>query len=74
MTSLIQWNEFEQTLGDGEGQGNLVGYSPWDRKESTTTEQLNNRNRHCPKTRPLRISGLQFSEKPAAHQTVLQTS
>ena len=26
---------------DGEGQGSLVCCSPWDRKESDTTEQLN---------------------------------
>ena len=32
---------FEQTLGDGEGQGNLVCYSPGDCKESDMTEQLN---------------------------------
>ena len=25
---------FEQTVGDREGQGNLVGYSPWGPKES----------------------------------------
>ena len=29
-------------LGDGEGQGSLVCYSPWGHKESDTTEQLNN--------------------------------
>ena len=34
--------EFEQTLGDGEGQGSLVGYSPWGHKESDITERLNN--------------------------------
>ena len=27
--SLTQWHEFEQTLGDSEGQGSLVCYSPW---------------------------------------------
>ena len=33
-------HEFEQTLGDSEGQGSLVGCSPWGCKESdTTTEQ-----------------------------------
>ena len=31
-------HEFEQTLGDGEGQGSLVCCSPWSRKESDTTE------------------------------------
>ena len=29
---------FEEALGDGEGQGNLVCCSPWGRKESDTTE------------------------------------
>ena len=29
--------EFEQTLGDGEGQGSLVCCSPWGRKESDMT-------------------------------------
>ena len=33
--------EFEQTLGDGEGQGSLAYYSPWGRKESDMTERLN---------------------------------
>ena len=27
--------EFEQTLGDGEGQGRLVCYSPWVTKSQT---------------------------------------
>ena len=36
--------EFEQTLGDGEGQGSLVCWSPWGHKESDMTEQLNNNN------------------------------
>ena len=35
--------EFEQTQGDGEGQGGLACCSPWGRKESDTTEQLNNK-------------------------------
>ena len=35
---------FEQTPGDGEGQGSLVCCSPWGRKESDTTEQLDNTN------------------------------
>ena len=32
--------ESEQVPGDGEGQGSLVGYSPWGRKVSDTTERL----------------------------------
>ena len=34
--------EFQQTLGDTEGQGSLVSCSPWGCKESDTIEQLNN--------------------------------
>ena len=37
-------HEFEQTLGDSEGQGNLVCCSPWGRRESDMTERLNNSN------------------------------
>ena len=36
-------HEFEQTLGDSEGQGSLVCCSPWGCKESDMTEQLNNK-------------------------------
>ena len=35
---------FEQTLGDGEGQGSLACCSPWDHKQLDTTERLNNNN------------------------------
>ena len=35
---------FEQTPGDGEGQEGLGCCSPWGRKESDTTEQLNDNN------------------------------
>ena len=35
-------HELEQTLGDSEGQGSLVGCSPWGRKEPDMTKQLNN--------------------------------
>ena len=37
--------EFEQVLGDGEGQGSLACRSPWGHKESDTTEWLTNNNR-----------------------------
>ena len=39
-------HEFEQTLGDSEGQGSLMFCSPWGCKELDTTEWLNN-NRNC---------------------------
>ena len=48
---LVGWHhrlnghEFEQTLGDDEGQGSLACCSPWGQKESDTTERLNNNKR-----------------------------
>ena len=38
----LNGHEFEQTPGDSEGQGSLAYWSPWSRKESDTTERLNN--------------------------------
>ena len=44
---MVEWHhqlnghEFEQALGDGEGQGSLVCCSPWGRKELNTSERLN---------------------------------
>ena len=34
-------DEFEQSTDNGEGQGSLACCSPWGRKESDMTEQLN---------------------------------
>ena len=34
----LNGHEFEWTLGIGNGQGNLVCYSPWGRKEVDTIE------------------------------------
>ena len=36
--------EFDQTLGDSEGQGSLACCSPWSLKESDMIEPLNNNN------------------------------
>ena len=38
----LNGQEFEQTLGDSEGQGSLACCNPWGHKESDITEQLNN--------------------------------
>ena len=46
MVECHQWlneHEFEQALGDGEGQRSLVYCSPWGCKESDMTEQLSNK-------------------------------
>ena len=38
----LNGHEFEQTLGDSEGQGRLACCIPWSHKELDMTEQLNN--------------------------------
>ena len=38
----LNGHEFEQVLGDGEGQGSLACYSPWGCKQSNMTKRLNN--------------------------------
>ena len=40
----VNGREFEQSLGNGEGQGSLACYSTWGCKESDMTEQLKNNN------------------------------
>ena len=40
----LDGHEFDQALGDGEGQGSLACYSPWRCKESDMTERLNNKD------------------------------
>ena len=40
----IDGHEFEQAVGDGEGQRSLVCCSPWGHKESDMTEGLNGNN------------------------------
>ena len=73
---VVQWlkiylpmegrQEFEETLGVGEGQGSLVCCSLWDRKESDTTERLNN-NSICLERKELRI----LEKEMATHSSIL---
>ena len=37
----LNGHEFEQAVGDGEGQGSLACCRPWGREKSDTTEKLN---------------------------------
>ena len=37
----LDGHEFDQASGVGDGQGSLACCSPWGRRESETTEQLN---------------------------------
>ena len=39
----LNGHKFEQTPGDGEGQGSLACCCPWGHKELDTTERLNNK-------------------------------
>ena len=39
-------HELRQTLGDSEGQGDLACCSPWGRRESDTTEQMNDNDKY----------------------------
>ena len=43
----LNGHEFEQTLGDGEGQENLPCCCPWGHKESDTNERLNTTTLIC---------------------------
>ena len=42
----LNGHEFQQALGDGEGQGSLECGSPWGCKESDMTKRLNNSKRN----------------------------
>ena len=45
----LNGHEFEQALGDGEGEGSLARCSPWGCKELDMTEQLNNKDKKSSK-------------------------
>ena len=42
----LNGHEFEQALGDGDGQGGLVCCSPWGHKVLDTNERPNTKNMH----------------------------
>ena len=56
----LNGHEFEQAPGVGDGQGSLAYCSPWGRKVSDTTEQLNN-NRNCQRKVPGNTGGMRAS-------------
>ena len=47
----LKGHQFEQTLGDGEGQGRLAWCSSWSLKESDKIEWLNNNSRRRSRAR-----------------------
>ena len=54
--------------GDSGGQRSLVCYSPWDGKESDTTQQLKNNNKSAYKGIFLRVL------QPSGHKIAFQVS
>ena len=54
----LSGHEFEQTPGDGEEQGSLACCSPWRRKVSDMTEQLNNNTLGVISFSPLKIGSV----------------
>ena len=61
----LSGHEFEQTLGDIEGQGSLACCSPWGRRESDMTERLNNNNNKgtTPATTWMNSENIKLSER-----------
>jgi len=59
----LNGHEFEQALGDGEGQGSLACCSPWGCKESDMTEWLNNKLVLKHKKTGSALEGIGFSSK-----------
>ena len=56
----LNGHEFEQTHGDGEGQGSLVCCSPWGHEDSDMTQRLNNNNNnYCTALRNLKTGALE---------------
>ena len=46
--SLTKWtDEFVQTLGDSEGQGSLLCFSPWGHEQLAVTKWLKDNNKNC---------------------------
>ena len=60
-------HEFEQTPGDGKGQGSLACCSPWRHQESDMTEQLNNQL-ECKAGFPSGISGKESAYQCRRHK------
>ena len=53
----LNGHEFEQTLGDGEGQRSLACCSPWGHKESEKTERLINNKKRVIRLNEVRGAG-----------------
>ena len=56
----LNGHEFEQALGDGEGQGNLACCHPWCHKESDMTEYTHTKIKLIEKNVQVHISSVQL--------------
>ena len=63
-----KWTWIWQTLGDSEGQGSLACCSPWSRKKSDATYQLNNNNNQFSSVQSLSRVQLFVTPRTAASQ------
>ena len=58
---MVEWHhqlkghEFEETLGDNEGQGSMANCTSWGHKESGTTGLLSNSNKDPLVSRPMQF-------------------
>ena len=73
----LNGHEFEQALGDDEGQGSLVCYHSQGRKESDMTQQLNNNKQFFTyQNNPVKtfsVKFLSFSNKKEKKYTAVQS-
>ena len=67
----LNGHEFEQALGDGEGQGSLMCCSPWGCKDSDKTENLNKSSKSIQIKIRKKEKGMcgQLQEKPGTNFT-----
>ena len=71
---LTHGHKSEQAPGDGEGQGGLACCSPWGRRESDTTERLNNHKAsRVSRLKQALGSGVRFTKVPLETESI-QTS
>ena len=68
----LDGHEFQQTLGDSEGQGSLACCSPWGQKELDLTQWLSNNNSNGPGCPVLRLCLLmhQFNSVAQSYPTL----
>ena len=68
----LNGHEFEQALGDGEGQVSLLCCSPWGHKKSDMTEQLNKCHVAYPNQTPTHLEPLSQRKVVSGLQLTIQ--